>query len=43
MYSSTVIISVIESRTQRWVRHIAYQREERVLMGKLSERDHLET
>jgi len=42
MYS-TVIISVIESRTRRQVRPIAYQGEERVLLGKLSERDHLET
>jgi hypothetical protein len=32
---------VIESR--RWVSHIAYQGEERALMGKLSERDNLET
>ena len=38
MYSSTVSIWVIESRT-RWVRHIVYRGEERVSMGKLSERD----
>ena len=42
MYSSTVIIWVIKSRRTRWVRHIAYRGEERVLIGKLSERDHSE-